>query len=506
MQRELELKVELSKSDVERLRGELPAGEFGIGPPTRKKLRSVYFDTPEHDLHAAGISLRLRRHNGGWLQTVKADQHVEDGASNPIELEAPVDREEPNLGKIADKKIKRAVLKAAKGTTLKPVFETIVQRTTRTIKAQGSEIELAVDDGEVRAGNHAREVREAELELKAGDAEGLLLAAEKLLCGHELKLSSRSKAERGYRLALQKKGASPEPEKARPVQIARKDTCTKAFAAILQSAVRQILVNREAVLQTDDPNGAHQLRIGLRRLRSALGAMRPLADRASLRTFERSARDMGRCVGTLRDADVLISGIHAPVEAAASEKAGFAELLDTLTRERQGRRDEVRAALRGPSWTRLQLYFTLWPRTLPENPKLEKPVAGHAHKVLGKTWKKAAKLGRNLEKLDVEHRHEMRKALKRLRYQAEFFAPLFGKRDTERFIERLKTLQEVFGYINDVRMAPKLVELQKQSNASMDAAGAASYAVGHHEAQVAHVWRGAGEAWTGLKHARRFWD
>jgi triphosphatase len=506
MQRELELKVELSKSDVERLRGKLTGGEFAIGPPTRKKLRSVYFDTPEHDLHAAGISLRLRRHNGGWLQTVKAEQHVEDGVSNPIELEARVDREEPDLAKIADKKIKRAVQKAAKGTTLKPVFETTVQRTTRTIKAQGSEIELAVDAGEVRAGNAARQVREAELELKAGDAEGLLLAAEKLLAGHELKLSTRSKAERGYRLALQKKGKSAEPEKARPVRIRRKDTCAKAFAAILQSLVRQVLVNREAVLQTDDPNGAHQLRIGLRRLRSALRALRPLADRSSLRAFERGARDIGRCVGTLRDADVLISGIHAPAEAAASDKTGFAELLETLTREQQRRRDEVRAALRGPAWTKLQLYLTLWPRTLAENPRLEKPIARHARKVLRKTWKKAAKLGRNLGKLDAEHRHEMRKALKKLRYQTEFFAPLFRKRDRERFIEQLKSLQDVFGYINDVRMAPKLVELQKQSTANMDAARAASYAVGHHEANAAHVWRGAEEAWNGLIHARRFWD
>jgi triphosphatase len=506
MQRELELKVELGRSDVERLEGELPIGELGIGPPTRKKLRSVYFDTPEHGLHAAGISLRLRRQNGGWLQTVKTEQHVDGGVSNPIELEAPVDREEPDLAKIADKKIKRAVLKAAKGTTLKPVFETVVQRTTRTIKTQGSEIELAVDDGEVRAGDQAWEVREAELELKAWDAEGLLLAAEKLLTGHELKLSSRSKAERGYRLALRKKGASAEPERARPVRIARKDSCAKVFVAILDSAVAQILANREAVLQNDDPNGAHQLRIGLRRLRSALRALRPLANHSSLRAFERCARDVGRCVGTLRDADVLISGIHAQVEAAATDKTGFAELLETLTRERQHRRDEVRAALRGPSWTKLQLYLTLWPRTLSENPNLQKPVAGHARKVLRKAWKKAAKLGRKLEKLDAEHRHEMRKTLKKLRYQAEFFAPLFTKRDTERFIERLKTLQDVFGYINDVRMAPKLVELQKQSNGGIDATRAASYAVGHHEAQAAHVWRSAGEAWEGLKQARRFWD
>lgn len=506
MRRELELKLELSKSDVERLSGELPEDELGIGPPTRKELRSIYFDTPEHDLHAAGISLWLRRQNGGWLQTVKTDEHVDGGISKPIELEATVDRDEPDLGKIADKKIKRAVQKVATGKTLKPVFETVVQRTTRSIKAQGSDIELVVDEGEVRAGDEAREVREAELELKAGDVEGLLFAAEKLLAGHELKLSTRSKAERGYRLALGKRGTSAEPEKARPVRIRCKDTCANAFAAILPSTARQILVNREVVLQTDDPNGAHQLRIGLRRLRSALHALRPIADRGSLRTFEGCARDMGRCIGTLRDADALISGIHAPAEAAASDKAGFEELREVLARERQRRRDEVRTALRGHAWTKLQLYLTLWPRTLEDNPQLERPVMGHARKALRKAWKKAAKLGGNLEKLDAEHRHEMRKALKKLRYQAEFFAPLFATDGPERFIERLKKLQDVFGYINDVRMAPKLVELRKQSGAGEEAARAAGYAEGYHETEAVHVWRHAGGAWLDLKRAKHFWD
>jgi triphosphatase len=87
MPRELELKLELSKSDVQRLGSELPVGDPSVGPTATKKLRTVYFDTPKHDLHAAGISLRLRRQNGGWLQTVKADQHIADGVSNPVELE-----------------------------------------------------------------------------------------------------------------------------------------------------------------------------------------------------------------------------------------------------------------------------------------------------------------------------------------------------------------------------------------------------------------------------------
>jgi inorganic triphosphatase YgiF len=498
---ELELKVDLSKSDVDRLAGEFAGADLGIGPATTEELRTVYFDTPEHDLHAAGISLRLRRQDGGWLQTVK----VEDRIPNPIELQTIVEEELPNIAKIADKRVRRAVQKVVTGTSLRSVFETVVQRTTRNITVQDSEIELAVDDGEVRAGHERQDLREAELELKAGSAEGLLVAAEKVLAGHELKLSKQSKAERGYRLALGKKDGSTEPEKARPARVSRRDSSGKALSSMLDSAVRQVLVNRRAVLETGDPEAAHQLRIGLRRLRSALRARRPLVDCASLRSFERCARDMGRHVGRLRDADVLISGIHAPAEAAATDKTGFAELHEALVRNREATRDEVRQVLSGPQWTKLQLYLTLWPRTLEEVDGLNKPITKHARKVLAKAWKKPSKLGRHLDRLDSAHRHEMRKALKELRYQAEFMAPLFGKRESAQFIRQLKALQDVFGYINDVQMTPRLIEIQQERQAGSDAARAASYALGHHDAEAAHVWRRAGKAWRKLERSPHFW-
>jgi CHAD domain-containing protein len=99
----------------------------------------------------------------------------------------------------------------------------------------------------------------------------------------------------------------------------------------------------------------------------------------------------------------------------------------------------------------------------------------------------------------------MRKALKRLRYQAEFFAPLFAKGATHRFIERLKEVQEVFGYVNDARMAPKLAEIQNGQHAGECAAKAAGYAIGRHEAEANHVWEGARRAWKKLAGTRQFW-
>jgi inorganic triphosphatase YgiF len=430
---------------------------------------------------------------------------VEDRIPNPIELQTIVEEELPNIAKIADKKVRRAVQKAVTGTSLRFVFETVVQRTTRNITVQDSEIALAVENGEVRAGNKRQDLCEAELELKAGSAEGLLLAAEKLLAGHEFKLSKQSKAERGYRLALGKKVDSIEPEKARPARIFRRDSSRKALSSMLDSAVRQVLVNRNAVLESDDPEAAHQLRIGLRRLRSALRALRPFVDRTSLRAFERCAREIGRCIGLLRDADVLISGILAPAEATAADKTGFAALHEALVSNRETKRDDVRRVLSGPQWTKLQLYLTLWPRTLEEIKSLNTPITRHARKVLAKAWKKSAKLGRHLASLDSAQRHEMRKALKELRYQAEFIVPLFDKREGEQFIRQLKSLQDVFGYLNDIRMTPRLIEIQQDRQTGSNAARAAGYTVGYHDAEAVHVWHRAGKAWRKLERSPQFW-
>jgi triphosphatase len=503
--RELELKVELNESDVDRLRDELDESTVG-GKGAYKKLRTVYFDTPSHDLHAAGLSLRLRRENGHWLQTVKADQKVAGDLSNPIELECTVKVEKPDLTKIADKKIRRAVQRVTKGGALRPVFETVLQRTTRITAANGSEIEVAIDEGEVRAGAERRELREAELELKSGSAEGLLLVAEKLLKGHQLRIGERSKAERGYQLAVGEKGISAEPQKGRaPHLITRKETCAEAFSAILAATTQQIIANRKMVLETDDPEGPHQLRVGLRRLRSALRALRPLVDTPSLKVFDHSARNIGRCVGTLRDADVLISGIHAPMESAASDKNGFLELYELLVQDRLAKRDEVRAVLDGTDWTRLQLYLTIWPHTLEGTDGLGQSIVKHARKALRKAWKKASTYGSELDRASPERRHELRKALKRLRYMAEFFTPLFDKSKTAKFVKRLKAIQHVLGYLNDVRMAPRLEAVRERHHGDMEAAKVAAYIVGRHEAEAQHVWSQAGKAWKALAASPRFW-
>jgi triphosphatase len=503
-QRELEFKVQLSKSEIARLSRKLPSRDMAVSQPSRKKLRSIYFDTSQKSLHAAGISLRLRRDKNRWIQTVKTDLSINGGLSNPVELETTVESDEPDLGAIDDPTLSRRLRKAVGKAPLRPVFETIVQRTTRQVKIDGSEIELALDEGEVRSGKTRRGLCEAELELKRGSAEGLLIAAQHIFAGRQLKLSTQSKSGQGYELAGAKKPASALLTKAEEPTMAPQSRCSEVFSALLESASRQIVDNRQLMLETDDSKGPHQLRIGLRRLRSVLRALRPLIDSPSLRKFDDIASDLARRIGKLRDADVLIGAIYAPVEKAASEKRGFAQLHEVLLQHRKAMREEVRSVLNSARWSDLHLYLTLWPRTLEEARVLRQPISRYARRVLQRRWKKVRKLGRKLDQLGPEARHDMRKSLKQLRYLAEFFSPLFAKGKTRRFIERLKVLQDVFGYMNDVHMAQKLRTIQRRYS-TPKALRSVDYILGWHDAAAREVWRRADKSWKHLEGSPSFW-
>ena len=234
-------------------------------------------------------------------------------------------------------------------------------------------------------------------------------------------------------------------------------TCAEAFALIVQSAADQIAANRRAVLETVDPAAAHQLRIGLRRLRSALSAFRPLHDTAALRELEGHAQALARTVGELRDADVLIEHIYAPVAGVMGEPiracrpcARLCSRTATACASGCGRRSMGSNGRCCSSIWRCGRAPSSAPRhSLGRSRKF-------ARSALKKRWKKVADSGERLDDLTVEQRHQMRKALKTLRYATEFFASLYPEASTRRFIKETRSLQEVFGYLNDVVAAERL--------------------------------------------------
>jgi CHAD domain-containing protein len=130
---------------------------------------------------------------------------------------------------------------------------------------------------------------------------------------------------------------------------------------------------------------------------------------------------------------------------------------------------------------------------------------GLREKALKKRWKKVAKCGRAIDRLAPEEKHKMRRSLKKLRYMTEFFAPLFPSKDVKDFVKQLKTLQDVFGYVNDVRMAEQIGAIAARRGNGRDCVLAAGVVLGAHEEKAAEAWSHAQEEWGRLKSRDRFW-
>jgi inorganic triphosphatase YgiF len=506
--RELELKLELTPKELQRIAVHRGLEALTVGKPETHTLHSIYFDSPDHQLRAQGISLRLRSSDGGeWVQTIKAGDSVINGVSHRKELETSIARPELDLDSISDRKVRRKIEHVARTSSLGPLFETVVQRTTRKLHSEKGDLELALDEGVVRAGKEEATLCEAELELKAGSAVALLETAATLFASGPCRFGHLSKAERGYNLVLGRHDESIVPQCAVHPTLGGDENCAEALSLFVGFAYTQIVANRRVVLETDDPEGAHELRIGLRRLRSVLRAFRPLSDTPALREMEDYAQELARTVGQLRDADVLIEDIYAPVAGKMKGEPGFPELRNGLVAYRAKIRDEVRQALSSEQWSKLQLYLALWPRTIADNESLQTPVHGFAASALAKDWKKVAKLGAAIDSLSLEQRHELRKALKKFRYTAEYFGSLYAENRVARFVKGLKKLQAIFGYINDVATAKQLKAIaHEHCSSSEEAQSAAGYVLGWHDAEATHRWSAAPEEWFRLKKCSRFWN
>jgi inorganic triphosphatase YgiF len=414
-----------------------------------------------------------------------------------------IERPEPNVSAIVGRGMRKRVAKAVARSVLAPVFETVVQRTTRRLQAAEGELELALDEGVMRAGEREDALIEAELELKSGNPLTLLETAAKLFASGPVRLADDSKAERGYTLARRRSNSAVATRRAGQPTLRGDQTCGEALRLIAQAAGDQIVANRRAVLETEDPTAAHQLRIGLRRLRSALRAFRPLHDAPALHELEGHARTLGRCVGELRDADVLIEEIYAPAADTVDDSAGMARVREALLAHRIEARGRVRAGLNGRSWSALQLYLALWPRTV-DTDRFGGSLARFAPAAVKRQWKRVADRGSRLADLTLDERHEMRKALKGLRYICEFFLSLYPEHKANEFLKEIRGLQEVFGYLNDVAAAQRLGSICKDEG--REAERAAAYILGWHSAEARHAWKEAGKGWQKLERLARFWE
>ena len=442
--REIELKFALPRERAEALLSEFP----DLARAAPRPLSSVYFDTEKRSLRRAGLALRVRQEDGRFVQTLKDEG---DGALARGEWEASVAGPEPVLAPLEKTPAERVL---SKGGRLAAQFAVEVARRSAQMEEAGACVEVSLDEGEAKAGDKRAPFAELELELKAGAVGGLFALARKAASAGDLTLSFTTKAERGFALAGRRRARALRFE---APKLTPRTTAGEAFRAAAMASLRQIVGNAEALRERPAPEVVHQLRVGLRRLRSIVSLFRKLVGDARLPALKAELRWLTGELDAARNLDVLLHGEFRAALARKEEAEGLKGLGARLRGARSIAYARAAAAIESERFRRLALDLLIWIEAgawtgdAAHAAARDQPIARFAAKRLERRRRKIIKRGRNLAALEPAARHRLRIEAKKLRYGTELFAGLYPRRKrTRRFIAALKAAQDRLGQLNDL--------------------------------------------------------
>ncbi|MBK8322470.1 MAG: inorganic triphosphatase [Betaproteobacteria bacterium] len=347
--REIELKLVLAEGQAARVPLAPPLA--GI-PGHRARFVAFYFDTPDHALAKRQLGLRLRRSASTWRATLKAGGTSTAGLHDRPEWEFPASGPRLDLSRFTATPLADVPGAATLHERLAPVLVTEFVRTTwRLEPAPGCRVEVALDVGRILAAGREARIEEVEIELLEGDALAAFDLAEVLATTVAMRPEPASKLARGLELAG---AARPRPVRAPRVDLSPAGDDARAAARIaVAAALAHGQANEAGVLASADIEFVHQLRVSLRRLRSAL---------AETRARDRSGRH-----GALRRGPAL-------GREGAGRLPGLGRLRDrnpACTSRRAGgcHRGEARAAARARTPARCPPGGTRGARLQPVRPR-----------------------------------------------------------------------------------------------------------------------------------------
>ncbi len=460
MSREIELKLEIVSGKAAALLEHSLLSRAKHLSEQSGTLHAVYYDTADHALRRAGLTLRVRSRNGHHVQTIKAEGGARGLALDRSEWEQTVNGG-IDLGAAAGTPLAALVEDEALRERIQPAFVIDTDRQAFLVERDGAVIELSLDQVRASAGPKSESFAELELELKAGDPSTLFSLARELADALPLRLSPVTKSERGYGLIGD---TTAKPVQAAAIDLPPHASCAQAFQIIARSCLSQIVLNEALFRRTRDAEALHQMRVGFRRLKAALSLFRPMLRGRESKAVRADLRWAGQQLGSARDLDVLIGSLHRPADvgthAASLRKAerqrtkAYDKLLETLSSPRY-----PRAILRTAAWIETGRWLTRDKRGT--QAARQRPIADHATEELTRRWKPVRKRVKRIARLAPDRRHALRIRIKKLRYSSEFLESLFIKgrerRSRRSWLSTLKRLQDVLGELNDIEVGSSLV-------------------------------------------------
>ncbi|MDQ3732989.1 MAG: CYTH and CHAD domain-containing protein [Actinomycetota bacterium] len=404
------------------------------------KLRSRYFDTEDHDLMRAEMTLRRRTGDtdSGWQLKVP---------HQPAREEIRLTRKSTTV----PKELERLLYGVTRGQTLKQVATILTERTLHRLFDAGGNLlaEIADDNVEASTGGAQATIlrwREIEVELGEGDEDSLAALGKRLRKAGAVRASSASKLGRALSAAPRTESAHAERPAATPV------------LGYLEEQQRVLLAG-DLALRRDQDEVIHKTRVATRRLRSTLRTFGSLFDAEPAAELDNELKWFAGLLGAVRDIQVQRGRLDRLIDELPEENVlgpVVARIHTELGQDQAEAWQRLQVELTGPRYVALLNSVAAWIRNPPLTPTADSKPAVLAKMVDKAVRKVRRRLTQATDSADVDLLHSARKAAKRARYAAELTEPVTGKA-AHKLVTRYKHLQELLGDHQDSLVSADLL-------------------------------------------------
>lgn len=427
------------------------------GTANRQLMDAHYFDTPTYSLQKAKIAYRIRREGTQWIATVKGGGSSQGGLHQRQEWNIVVEDQQPDITIFSHTKIGKKLLEIVGDQVLLPILITQFERRTLDVcMPDGSLIEVAADQGAIKAGNKSTPILEVELELKAGKPSSLFTLGATLAKEYALLPETDSKFYRGLLLA----GLVTTENKKIPTLpvIAKNQGAEQGLATVVIHLIIEFFAVQQAFFKNQgQPEDLHKLRICLRRLRSLFEFAGAEAVE-SYKEQQAELRRLGQSLGTLREIDVAYGSWKEWSDCQPANMMSKTSLGRILSHRRVLEGEKTYGLLYGGYATSmlLNLWATLTTDKWLKNVNSQCTMREYTADKFANWLKKMTKQGKKIEWTDREKVHKLRLQVKKLRYVSEVLSTVLDEGEPLR--AQLATMQDNLGLLSDIHSTEILLK------------------------------------------------
>jgi CHAD domain-containing protein len=417
----------------------LPAG--GRTETASEHLRSDYFDTADHALLRARMTLRRRTGttDTGWQLKVPQEPFREE-----IRIDSTDDDIPPELTAL--------LLGVGRGQSLTRIATVTTERSvTRLLDASGTRL-AEIDDDTVHAtaaGDAATATKWREVEVELGSDELELLYA----VGKRLRRAGAKRAKSSSKLARALPAVSAKD---------RQDRRPRAGDVVAAYVTEQqhVILAGDLALRRGDDSVIHKTRVATRRLRSTLLVFKTFLEPERAAALDGELRWFAALLGEVRDRQVLRTRLDRMLEQVDDSLllGPVRARVDTELRHEQAEHwNTLQTEITEPRYLRMLADIDHWVQDPPFTAEARSKAAVLAASVARAEHTVARRLAKANATGDIHRLHGARKAAKRARYAAEAAAPVIGPKRAARHAKRYQKLQDLLGEHQDSLISSDLL-------------------------------------------------